>query len=101
MELFDYFNNRFEDYYTNPLFVLVVFFLLFFTVIFSILSRSVFKENRTVAVTVSLIISFISVYYLRDLTGWIGTFNLLLTIAVIGIIFFIAKPFFKFLKRSF
>ena len=101
MALSDYFNTNFEDFYSNPSVVLIAFFLIFFILIFTALSKTIFRDSRKSSAIVALIISLISVYYFRDLSGWIGSFNLILTLVVILILLIIVIPFFKFAKKQF
>lgn len=95
----DYFNQPFYQQYQNPDAVIIALFLIVFLVIFSILTKiKVFERPITVIITT--IISLFSLAYIPRLYDWTATLNIFLVLAVIGIAFFIAKPFLKFLRQN-
>jgi len=101
MSLFDYFNYSFEDFYQSPLVVLIAFFLLIFAIVFSSLKKTRLGENTPSITVISLIISAIAVYSIKNYTHWLASFNLLLILAVFLLFFVVINPFFRFLKRIF
>lgn len=102
MILEDYFNQRFEDYFTNPVVVLIAFFFIIFAMVFSVFTRlGLFGRDKSVPAIIALAISALAVYGFNDLVYWFGVFNLLLTLAIIFVLMFILKPFLKFLRINF
>jgi len=97
MSFLDIFYTRFEDVYTNPDMVIIAFTILVFVLTFSALER--FKmSHRTVFpkkvnVVVAFVISIFFIIYFKELSAWIATFNIILVIVVLVLIFFLFKPF--------
>ncbi len=91
-----------ESMFYNPDVVLIALFLLFFLVIFSVLTRKgMLGGSRGTALIISLAISGIAVYYINNAYYWLLSFNILLGLIVVVIAFFIIWAFIKFSRRTF
>lgn len=97
----DFFETRFEDFYSNPDFVAIIFALLVFIFAFTSLQKFVFKENKSVNLVIALCISLMFLISFRDLTGWIAGFSLVMTAVAVGLAIAIGIAFYKFAKKNF
>lgn len=91
-----------EGMFSNPGAVLVAFALLFFIIIFEVLTKvPQFRAQKGLAILISFIIALIGIYYINDVYYWVLTFNVFLILVVIVIVFFILRAFFRFNKKQF
>lgn len=90
---------KFEDFYYNPLAVLLALFLIIFSLVYVALFKTFLKKNKSVAFVIALVTGFYSVYYIQKVEIlWILNFNFLLILAIAGILILFIKPFLRFLK---
>jgi|GEM_PF-3448795 len=96
------FYSNFQGIFENPYVVLACFFLLFFILIFQILLKfTAFRNERGVTTLISLIFSFLAIYYINNVYYWILTLNIFLILVAIVIVSFILRAFIKFSKHQF
>ena len=91
-----------DEFFYNPFAVLFAFFLIVFASAYTILFKTVFKEDKNTAGIVSGIIAFISIFYFDTVEGWwFYDLRILYFIVILGVAFVFFKPFLKFLRRTF
>jgi len=102
MIFYQFLVERIGDTYYNFEVVSIAFFFLIFILVLTALNRNrALGKNRGVNIVISFVISLIGAFYLRRASFELTFLNFLIVIVVLGVVFFVVKPFMRFFRKQF